>query len=301
MVFVLVYAMVMAIAYFGVLKFLSWPQVEDLHYSRLDLVLLRDHPHFWRYLIARPGLQLSDRIGDLGFSLYVSNFAVGSLFLMYYLLRGRPLLIIVGAVFSIFVVQFFMNGRGAISWFGWMAILAIMFHPKLVSLPVRIPVLLFALLCCSVSSGTFSVAYISVLAYTASRMRHGEIWKNVFVISLILIAYNDLFLEGLVRNLSYYTLGTRNPVVNMLRHGAGAIILNYPVLFVLVIPIFMAIGLWAFLFLRRKPEPREIIALVVPVAGGVFGYTTLTLLLPSLITVLARRAGGLPASRSRHR
>lgn len=301
MVFLAVYAMVLALTYFGVLKFLSWPQIEDLHYSRLDLVLLRDHPHFWRYLIARPGMQLSDRIGDLGFSLYVANFAVGSLFLMYYLLRGRPLLIIASAVLSIFVVQFFMNGRGAISWFGWMAILAVMFHPNVISLYIRVPALLFALLCCSVSSGTFSVAYISVLAYTASRMRRGEIWKGVFVISVILIAYNDLFLEGLVRNLSYYTLGTRNPLVNMLRHGAGSIILNYPVIFVMVIPFFMAIALWAFLFLRPKPEPREIFALVVPVAGGVFGYTTLTLLLPSLITVLARRAGGLAAPRSRHR
>lgn len=293
----LLYLPFMGLVLSGVIDFVAWQQVEDLHYARVALEVLYGHPHFARYMVARPGLLLSDLVGPVGFSFYVANFAATSVFLMYVLLRRQNWLVVVLACFSIFVVQLFMNGRGAISWFGWMVILWLIFDPEKLRWYLRLPLLFFALLCTSVSSGTFSVAFVSVLVFYLTSIRRIGFWYTAVIVGGLLYAYYGLFMEGLQRNLSYYDLGTRNPVVNMLRHGFGEIVLTSPVLFVgAVIVLFLAIGALV-LALRVKPQVREVLVLILPLGGGTFGYTTLSLLLPSLIVVFSRRAAGLVETR----
>jgi hypothetical protein len=294
---VLLYLPFIGLVLSGVITFIAWQQVEDLHYARVELEVLYGHPHFFRYLIARPGLLLSDVMGPVGFSFYVANFAAMSILLMYLMLRGRNWLLILLACTSIFLVQLFMNGRGAISWFGWMAILWLIFEPDKLRWYLRLPLLFFALLCTSVSSGTFSVAYFTVIGYYLHRLPKQGIWSTAIVIGALIYTYWGLFMEGLQRNLSYYTLGTRNPVVNMLRHGFGEIVLDNPVVFVVaVVVLFLAIGTLT-LALRVKPQMRELLVLLFPLGGGTFGHTTLSLLLPSVIVVVSRRAAGLVRSR----
>jgi hypothetical protein len=296
-VIILAYLLFVGLVLSGVISFVAWQQVEDLHYARVALEVLYGHPHFARYLIARPGLMLSDTMGPVGFSFYVANFAALSVLLMYLLLRGRNWLLILLACLSIFAIQLFMNGRGAISWFGWMAILWLIFEPGKLRWFLHLPLLFFALLCTSVSSGTFSVAFVSVFGIYLHRLRKNGIWYTAAVSGALIYAYYGLFMEGVQRNLSYYALGTRSPIVNMLRHGFGDVILNNPVLVVTVVTVlFLAVGA-LILALRVKPQVREVLVLIVPLGGGIFGYTTLSLLLPSLIVVVSRRAAGLVKSR----
>lgn len=287
--FGMLYALFMGAILSGLVTFTSWPQVDLLHNARVDLDLLYSHPHFFRYLIARPGLMLADQVGDIGFSVYVAHFAFGSLSLMYYLVRDKPVALRFLCVFTIFGVQLLMNGRGTISWFGWMVVLVYLFEVRSPKPLSHLPVLLVALLCTSVSSGTFSVAFVTLLVYLTSRAVSSDTSKNLITVAVIAVLYTGLFLEGLERNIDFYALGTRNPLLNMLRHGVGDIVLNHPVLILGALCFLMLGGLIAWYQLRRKPEIRELLVLAVPLAGGAFGITTLTLFLPSLLTVVPRR------------
>jgi hypothetical protein len=290
---VFLYLLFVGLVLSGLIVFVAWQQVEDLHHARVALEVLYGHPHFARYLIARPGLMLADIMGPVGFSLYVANFAALSILLMYLMLRRQNWLLVLLACLFIFAIQLVMNGRGAISWFGWMAILWLFFEPEKLRWFLRLPLLLFALLCTSVSSGTFSVAFITVFGFYLSRLPRNGFWYTAFVAGVLIYAYYDLFIEGVQRNLSYYMLGTRNPIINMLRHGFGEVILDSPVLFVMALGILFLVSGILVLALRIKPQAREALVLVVPLAGGTFGYTTLSLLLPSLVVILSRRAAGL--------
>lgn len=274
----------------GLTTFISWPQVELLHRSGLDLDLLYGHPHFFRYLIARPGFLLADRFGDVAFSFYLGNFAFGSLILMHSLVRRQPVWIVALAVLLVLVIQMLMNGRGVISWFGWMIILKIVLDSQRVRPVLHFCLLIFALLCTSVSSGTFSVAFGTTLAFLAIRFNRTNWWRLTGIMAALLASYWDLFMEGIERNLAFYSLGNRNPVMNMLQHGAGDIVINYPVAIVLAICIALLVIMLLWDPLLRNMNARDLIVLIVPIGGGLFGYTTLSLLVPSVVAVLARRA-----------
>ena len=283
------YVPFMAAVFLGVITFTSWPQVELLHNARVDLEVLSRHPHFFRYLTARPGLLLADRFGDVGFSLYIAHLALGSILLLSILLRKQPIFLIVGAGLAVFAIQMLMNGRGVISWFGWTFILALFFESRDFKLLCHLPAFGLALLCTSVSSGTFSVAFTSVLAFTFAQTVLKKSWTFAVIFAATLVSFWGLFVQGLERNLSYFTLGTRNPIMNMLRHGAGDIVLEHPILIIGGLLGVLALGVVGWSMAKRKPDILEWIVLLVPIAGGAFGYTTLTLLLPSVLTVFGRR------------
>lgn len=280
----------------GLTTFVSWPQVELLHRSGLDLDLLYGHPHFFRYLVARPGFLLADRFGDVAFSFYLGNFAFGSLMLMYSLVRRQSFWIAASAVLLVLVIQMLMNGRGVISWFGWMIILKIVLDSPRVRPVLHFCLLIFALLCTSVSSGTFSVAFGTTLAFLAIRIDRANWWRLIGIMAALLASYWGLFMQGVERNLAFYSLGNRNPVINMLQHGAGDIVINHPVAIVLAICSALLALLLLWNPLLSKMNARDLIVLIVPVGGGLFGYTTLSLLVPSVVAVLARRAGNRSAS-----
>jgi hypothetical protein len=193
-----------------------------------------------------------------------------------------------------------MNGRGAISWFGWMLILYVIFtnsgqKEKLLNTPI----LILALLLCSVSSGTFSVAYITVILFYSYKFIKFFKFVNLHVLLTILIPifisylYYDLFMSGISRNLDYYRIGSRNIIYNMLDHGFGSVVIEHPIYIAISIISILIIFSYLFFALNRKPSVLEFIVIGVPLVGGIFGYTTMTMVIPSIFLVVFARIGGV--------
>lgn len=275
----------------GILNFNSWPQIEEVHSSNLDLIDLRDHPHFYRYLISIPGLLARDYISEFGFSLYISLFMICSVAIIYRKLQGSSKLIVVLSCLAIFAAHLFMNGRGAISWLGWMIILAFISNDIIKIGFGKLIIIIFALLCTSVSSGTFTVAFfvvVTVLLREAFQKRSLAIFSYLTIIYFI---YRDLTIEGFNRNLSYYSLGTGNPIINMLDHGIGVFFRQNLIQFSILISIIFVFLTFIIFSLKTRLKFWEAICVLYPLAGGIFGYTTLTLIIPSLILVLSSRFG----------
>lgn len=284
----------------GKFSFYSWQQVLDLYSYGLPFDALYGHPHFFRYLVAYPGLHLANLYGEEWFSVYIVFFMTLSIYLMYYLLReGKSGLIFLSCA-SVFILHIFMNGRGAISWLGWMLIVYVMFtNTGQKEKIINTPILILALLLCSVSSGTFSVAYITViLFYTYKFFKHFkllnfDILLRISIPFFISYLYYDLFMSGINRNLDYYRLGSRNIIYNMLEHGFGSFVLEHPLYIAIMLISLLIILSYLFFALDRKPTILEFIVIGVPLAGGIFGYTTMTLAIPSLFLVVFARLGGV--------
>lgn len=287
-------------ALLGGFSFFAWQQVLDLYNYHVPFDVLFGHPHFFRYLVAYPGLLLSDLYGEQMFSLYIVCFMAMSIYLMYYLLRDAKSSIILFSCTSVFILHIFMNGRGAISWLGWMMILYVIFTNSGQKDKIsNTLILLLALLMCSVSSGTFSVAYATIILFYTYKFIKYFRFVNIHVLISLLIpifisyAYYDLFMSGLDRNLNYYRIGSRNIIYNMLEHGFGSIVLEHPIYISIAIALLVIIFSYLFFSLKTKPTILEFIAIGVPLAGGVFGYTTMTLAIPSFCLVVFARIGGV--------
>lgn len=288
------------LSFLGGFSFFAWQQVLDLYNYRVPFDALFEHPHFFRYLVAYPGLLLSDLYGEQMFSVYIVMFMTLSIYLMYYLLRDAKSFVILFSCFSVFVLHVFMNGRGAISWLGWMMILYVIFtnngqKEKL----SNILILLLALLLCSVSSGTFSVAYAAVIFFYIYKFIKYFGSLNIHVLISLLITvfisytYYGLFMSGLERNLNYYRIGNRNLIYNMLEHGFGSVVLEHPIYISVAITSLVIMSSYLFFSLKTKPTILEFIAIGTPLVGGVFGYTTMTLAIPSIFLVIFARLGGV--------
>lgn len=276
---------------YGIFEFKSWPQIEDLHSSNMSLSELSDHPHFYRYLISLPGLLIEDYFFNFGFSLYISIFMLCSIGLMYFKLKEKHGFIILFSCAAIFFGHLFMNGRGAISWFGWMIILSIVSDNKYNSNIKTIAITLFALLCCSVSSGTFTVAFSVIVTFLVKELVYNRSYQSIFTLLAVYISYIDLAFEGINRNLSYYSLGSGNPIINMLEHGFGNIVRENAMQFAAIAAIIFVSMTFIMFSMRHRLKLWEFICLAYPLAGGIFGYTTLTLIFPSIILVLSSRIG----------
>lgn len=282
-------AAILFLSFQGYITFTSWQQVVDLHNSNLSLSDLSDHPHFYRYLTALPGLFAEDYYGEGAFSVYISLIMILSLYFMYLLLRDQNPSVIILACTSVFTFHMFMNGRGAISWFGWMIVLFVISRNREYFNLRDLYYLLFALLCCSVSSGTFSVAFFVVciqLLYMFARFFN---FRYIAYLAIVVFSYGNLAIEGLNRNIGYYSLGTGNPILNMLDHGLGSIVRGQPFIVSLILSISIILFSIVVFSLKKKPKFYEYTIVIVPIVGGIFGITTLTLVLPSTILVVSRR------------
>jgi hypothetical protein len=275
---------------FGLLQFESWSQVEDLYEYNSSLSALVDHPHFYRYIIALPGLILKHEYVEIGFSIYISIFMLSSMLLMYLSSKRSLGFVIVLSCSIMFFIHLFMNGRGAISWLGWMIILNIISkEDQNITFFVFLK-FMFALLCCSVSSGTFTIAFSTVIFYIFKIIFDTKSVKTAIFLGAIFIIYKNIAAEGIERNLSYYSLGTDNPLFNMIEHGFGTIFREYAFLIISLLSLIVILSTFIVFSLRRKIRYWELICVSFPLAGGVFGYTTLTLAIPSIILILSARA-----------
>ncbi|MBP6379191.1 MAG: hypothetical protein KA312_02110 [Sphingorhabdus sp.] len=281
----------MYFSYIGVIEFNSWSQVDDLHRSNLPLIYLSDHPHFYRYLISMPGLLASEYFGMNAFSVYISLFMFFSIYIMYSILRDRSDFVVFFGCACIFTAHLFMNGRGAISWFGWMIILKFLSSKETQINIKSIFIMLFSLLCCSVSSGTFTVAFLTVILFLAIHFLKNRNVSSVILLVVLLYIYSPLAIEGIERNLAYYSLGNKNPIVNMLEHGFGSIVEYSPIMVALIASLILIISTILLYSVNRKFAYWEFLCVLTPLFGGIFGYTTLTLAVPSIILVGFSRIG----------
>jgi hypothetical protein len=283
----------------GIFSFQSWQQVDDLYGYGLPFSDLSDHPHFFRFLVAFPGLYLSDVYGEEWFSVYIVSFMILSIYFMYFLLRDANSFLIFTSCAAVFLLHMFMNGRGAISWLGWMMVIYTICEnfdkdEKL----LNVMFLALALLLCSVSSGTFSVAYAAVILLYIYKFYINFKFFNfnllLILASLIIISYlfYDLFLSGIERNINYYTIGSTDSFYNMMQHGFGSVIIENPIYTIISLILIFVIFSYIYYAMEKKPNVIEFIMIIVPFAGGVFGYTTMTLTVPSVILVVSARAGG---------
>jgi hypothetical protein len=140
-----------------------------------------------------------------------------------------------------------------------------------------------------VSSGTFTVAFATVIAFKLKFLVESKSIKSLIFVSAVYLIYIDLASEGIERNLSYYSLGTGNPVFNMIEHGFGSVVRENTFAFFSTLSIILVMLTFLLFALRRRVQFWELICIAFPLAGGVFGYTTLTLAIPSVILILSAR------------
>lgn len=298
--FVFLLMISLLLTYYKIIDFEPWAQVVDLYSYHAPLYLLADHPHLYRYIITYPGLYLSEFYGEQMFSMYVSLFfAISALFFTITIAGARQAFVVAGVI-AMAIVHAFMNGRGAISWCGWLIAIYVITRPtEGKGSPFFIVLVSFALLASSVSSGTFAVTF-SALAIEAARriFFYRSVAYSLYLAPSLYLFYG-YFALSFEKNLDYYRIGKSNPVINMLSHGLGGLIAGSSALLLVVLLIGI---LSPFLIhaLSRRLTTAELIILLVPIAGGMFGYTTLTLAIPSIIIIASRglSADSRPWSRS---
>lgn len=286
----------------NVKTFVPWSQVTRIWSSDLPLLAYAGHFHFYRTLIASPGLWLEDIWPEHGFSLYVSLFLfLVSLLLVriQILLSGRaPQL---WAWFLLLALFMLMNGRGAIGWAGW--ILCV--HACLgAAMGVRAGLSLKTVCQCflglsfaTVSSGVL-VASVALIVYFVFaeilHRRRKHRWRmstiRLIGVSLVCIAVPILgyfvfhhLLDAVEKNLNFYGGGLEG-MMGIATHGIASQIEKVTTVHVLSGGLVLLFAmLFALSHYRKRIENKLLAAIMIPVFGGIFGITILTLSFPLII------------------
>jgi len=134
----------------------------------------------------------------------------------------------------------------------------------------------------SVSSGTFIISFIfyfSVLPYFLFR-KIVSIDKKELIISLVMFLVLTIqFYLFLQKNISFFGGGI-DSVINMLQHGAGKILTKWNNLWLLATLSLSVVGV-TYLMVKLKVNAMLLYITIVCLAGGLFGYSTLTTAIPS--------------------
>ena len=235
--------------------------------------------------------------------LFYSLFVMCLLFLIYHLNRSiLNQFIPKGSrahyfiLFAYLTLSIFMNGRGVFSHFGITLLMYSFIHYRFteklsnIAFVILTPISLFFL---SVSTGTFSVGYIAALLFSVldcispnkrtistSKKRHYFLIPYIFFISYIFL---PLFTKGIQKNLDFYD----SSFYKMLAHGPGMVITEFAplILILLAIAVFYCKNIVIYLITNR---PFLLIAsfLISSFTIGLFGYSSLTLSIPSILILL---------------
>lgn len=188
-----------------------------------------------------------------------------------------------------------MNGRGVIAWNAWLMCMHVCFD--LVDVRRRVPIFRIALACFfgAVSTGVFIVIVVAVFSFLMKRfsiqgMRIKWIRVSLFFLlsSPLIIVICEYLIIAFEKNIDFYG-GGMDGVFRMLHHGMGgaffifgeAVALIVVVLVGLISVLFVVIG-WKVIF-------RDInLVQIIPVLGGMFGFTVLTLAIPVFLTQLQK-------------
>ena len=274
------------LSFFEFYQFEAWGQVTLMYSYNAPFADLIDHPHFYRYLITYPGLWVADYLGYSLFSVYITFFVIGTGFIIYKIFKDLDRKYLFYALILIMPYHALMNGRGALSWFGWVLAIFIIRLPYTKKFGAWEGVLVgLSLLTASVSSGTFAVTFSALIIGALHRLWLTKDVKLGLTLAIVIILFSNYFIISFTKNIEFYEYGSENVVVNMLDHGLGGMLSqSWAILIVLMIIFVLAPLLLNFLF--RHIGFREMIVLAAPTMGGLFGFTTLTLVVPAYVILL---------------
>lgn len=181
---------------------------------------------------------------------------------------------------AIIGISYFMNGRATLAFLGITSICLSLL--KYSNKKERILTLFFnivlGLWLCSVSSGSFSVAFLSLIIHMLLQLKYIKLNINsklTLTLVLIIVITPVIFLMRIFisKNLAYYDYSW----VNMLNHGAGEYI-NDPNIFLILIPIVPMIIITVLFLINHNKKNLSFISLfpylISGFSIGIFGYTS---------------------------
>jgi hypothetical protein len=295
-----------ALATFLALKrFEPWDQVMVLWDSGLSPILLIDNPHFFRFLVVYPGFRLEDQFPTIGFSIYVSLFFASNC-----LLWSRVSIRAIGGYpplwgWIIFVsAHALMNGRGVLAWTAWLMCILVCLRMSRESVrwAKEIPKITVSCLLAAVSTGVFVIVFGAFFIFIARNLRARRRQSGrrrpilgPLVVLFVLGYFTQYFVSAIGKNLEFFGGGLTG-ALGMLEHGAGVL---FTLDFVGLTVLAAALSVGVLLMLRLlfgKVLPASILLSLLPIVGGLFGFTVLTLCIPMVIVLivsaLRRRTGG---------
>jgi hypothetical protein len=272
--------------------FESWEQVSILWDGAVNPLLLIGHPHLPRYLVAYPGFLLQEILPIYGFSIYISIFFAFNVLLLTKLAllvnQRQPSILV---ILSFIAAHLAMNGRGVIAWTSWLICLwvCLKVNKKIARPLTQFGWIVLSCWLAAVSTGVFILVMAAFIFSLFRIMSSGEKTKSarkLFAFLLIIpigYALLEYLLIAIQKNVEFYGGGI-DGVFNMLQHGLGVIFINLTPINLLMLFIlgFFVIFVMAFVILGRSLTDLERF-IALPLLGGFFGFTVLTLAIPPML------------------
>jgi len=189
----------------------------------------------------------------------------------------------------------FMNGRGVIAWSAWLLSVSLCIDLSRAAVSVKWPVVRGAVACFlgAVSTGVFVIVLFSIVVFFLDRWKAGGVkLKNLrgLLVLLMLVpccyVFVSYFIVAIEKNLDFFGGGLQG-LIQMLGHGMGKVFLSEDGLdrgMAFFIVLAVPVGSLAALMFFFGPPIRPIRKLlIISIAGGLFGFTVLTLAIPLIL------------------
>jgi len=290
----------------GVVAFTMWSQIIDLIKGGATLTSIdfTTQAHALRFTLMWPVIQFSALTGaELD---WVFSWVVAAVVLLTAHLVDRTRGLVVDEVwrwhagravsFGVFVgLSLFMNGRLSFAFLGMALLLYVLMRRGLgrasnLRTVVWFPLVLWLT---SVSSGTFTVALGTMMVWAVTLLftRYPSVRLRDAVLLAPLaagaLALSPVMLLYIRKNVDYYGGGIEG-FFNMLNHGPGMVIATVgPEIVTPLAIIGLLLGgfLVAVVLTRNRAIAPPTVAVVVSMAVGVFGFSTLLMGLPGLVVL----------------
>lgn len=297
-----------ALAYFyalhkGIIHFELWGQITDfLEHLTVEGGLtweLMTHIHFFRFLVVSPSILVADSLGfnpdtvfsfQLGLYLFLMPFCL-YLYRPYEIRRAYKWSFISFFFIAYALLSLQMNGRIAFAHVGFAISIATLHAWDQGRLRKSLFILFYiiSIYLCSVSTGTIFIPPLLLMLYFSVHFilkirKRGFTRFDIYtlaVLILVLLALSPVIMSQLDKNLSYYD----GSIIKMLSHGLGSVFMGLlPLLPFIVMLLIIFAGFFAYLAQKYKFNVIIVMAISVAAFGGLFGYSTLSLIfLPILI------------------
>lgn len=287
--FKLLFILYAIVVFWGLKQYSIWNQITDVfnENTNVDSIMLLNsfNAHTLRLLLMLPIIKIANSLridSDFLFSIVVFLNILGTSKNLIYIEakidNKKPNYFFI-SLFMI-LISLVMNGRTSFSFLGISIILKIIteFTIKSISLFKLLIYLIIGLILCSVSSGSFSVALLSVVIFLSSLFFKKTVpFKNklilfilIIIISIPVVALMVIFVN---KNLEFYD----NSYINMLNHGAGMIFNNSIILLTLLIfaPLFFLIFISISRFYMKDIKVYLFMPFILSgILIGLFGFTS---------------------------
>ncbi len=289
----------------GLKNFEPWPQVTIIWNGFASLVDYVDHFHFYRLVVASPGLWLEDQLMDHGFSIYASFFLLWSSMLFSNIQQTiagyRPQLWAWGVLIVLFCL---MNGRGTIGWTGWLLVVSTCLsvanaNRAKLALGTMLRIAL-GLLLATVSSGIYVYSFLIFAYFWLLRSDSGTSYQGLTYMGI----FNRIFGITLLASSLYFVLqqvfwaiqrvvdfygGGLAGVAGVMSHGIASKLDHIgPMHVVLAFILFLSVISFFAAGYAQKIGSDLVVIIFATLVGGVFGITILTLAIPLMLVAIGK-------------